>query len=140
MNEYLMYLRKSRQDNPDETVEEVLAKHERILQNFATNQLGHTIPEECIYREVVSGEMISDRPQVKALFRAIESSQIKGVLVVEPQRLSRGDLVECGTIVRYFKYSNTLIYTPMKIFNLKDDFDCRIFQDELMRGDRKSVV
>lgn len=38
MNEYLMYLRKSRQDNPDETVEEVLAKHERILQNFATNQ------------------------------------------------------------------------------------------------------
>ena len=58
MNEYLMYLRKSRQDNPDETVEEVLAKHERILQNFATNQLGHTIPEECIYREVVSGEMV----------------------------------------------------------------------------------
>lgn len=134
MNEYLMYLRKSRQDNPDETVEEVLAKHERILQNFATNQLGHAIPEECIYREVVSGEMISDRPQVKALFRAIESSTIKGVLVVEPQRLSRGDLVECGTIVRYFKYSNTLIYTPAKIFNLKDDFDCRIFQDELMRG------
>ena len=29
---YLVYLRKSRQDNPDESVEEVLAKHEIMLQ------------------------------------------------------------------------------------------------------------
>ena len=41
---YLIYLRKSRQDNPDESVEEVLAKHELILQEYAQRELGHTIP------------------------------------------------------------------------------------------------
>ena len=58
---WIMYLRKSRQDNPDESVEEVLAKHESILQEWAMRELGREIPEECIYREVVSGESIAER-------------------------------------------------------------------------------
>lgn len=33
--EILIYLRKSRSDNPEETVEEVLARHERQLQDEA---------------------------------------------------------------------------------------------------------
>lgn len=131
---YLMYLRKSRADSPNETVEEVLAKHERILQNFAINILGHRIDEEYIYREVVSGETIEDRPQIKALFEIVETKNVKGVFVVEPQRLSRGDLIDCGTVMRYFKYTNTLIYTPTKIFDLNDEFDSKFFQGELMRG------
>ena len=58
---YLMYLRKSRADNPDESVEEVLAKHEKLLQDYFMRELGHRIPEDCIYREVVSGgEDIAD--------------------------------------------------------------------------------
>ena len=35
---WLMYLRKSRQDDPNETVEEVLAKHEAILQEWARRE------------------------------------------------------------------------------------------------------
>ena len=37
MSEYIMYLRKSRQDEPNETVEEVLKKHEIQLQEYALN-------------------------------------------------------------------------------------------------------
>ena len=45
---WIMYLRKSRQDDPNETVEEVLAKHETMLQEWARNNLGRVIPEEYI--------------------------------------------------------------------------------------------
>ena len=62
---WLMYLRKSRQDDPHETVEEVLAKHEALLQDWAFRELGHTIPEEYIFREIVSGEKISDRRELQ---------------------------------------------------------------------------
>ena len=43
-----MYLRKSRQDDPNESVEEVLAKHEAMLQEWAKRELGYEIPEERI--------------------------------------------------------------------------------------------
>ena len=61
MSEYIMYLRKSRQDEPNETVEEVLKKHEIQLQEYALNNFKYKIPNEDIYREVVSGETIDDR-------------------------------------------------------------------------------
>lgn len=51
----IIYLRKSRSDDPVQTVEEVLAKHERILQDYCMKEYGKAIPEKRIYREVVSG-------------------------------------------------------------------------------------
>ena len=62
---WLLYLRKSRQDDPNETVAEVLAKHEAQLQEWAERELGMRIPEENIYREVVSGESIAAREEIK---------------------------------------------------------------------------
>lgn len=130
----LMYLRKSRADNPYETVEEVLSRHESILQDYALSRYGEKIPEQNIYREVVSGEKIENRPEMQTLLRRIESAEVDAVLVVDPQRLSRGDLLDCGNLVRAFKYSRTLIETPGKTFNLWDKFDAKMFEDELMRG------
>ena len=46
----LMYLRKSRAEE-HETVEEVLSRHEKQLQECALRQFGAVIPEENIYRE-----------------------------------------------------------------------------------------
>ena len=43
---------------PQMTVDEVLAKHETILQDFARSEFGEDIPERFIFREVVSGEKI----------------------------------------------------------------------------------
>lgn len=133
-DKYLMYLRKSRADGEHESVEEVLAKHYRILQEHAAAKLGRAIPEELIYREVVSGETIQDRPEMKKLLDRIQTEEIKGVLVVDPQRLSRGDLSDCGTIIRAFRYTDTLIITPPKTYDLGDKFDRKFFEMELMRG------
>lgn len=131
---YLIYLRKSRQDNEYETVEEVLHRHETQLQEFAIRELGYRIPEENIYREVVSGETIEDRPQVKAMFDRMQDSNVKGVLVIEPQRLTRGDLYECGVVVHTFRYSHTLVMTPTKTYNIEDKYDRKFFEMELTRG------
>ena len=133
-DKYLMYLRKSRADGEHESVEEVLAKHYRILQEHAAAKLGGAIPEELIYREVVSGETIQDRPEMKKLLDRIQTEEIKGVIVVDPQRLSRGDLSDCGTIIRAFRYTDTLIITPPKTYDLGDKFDRKFFEMELMRG------
>lgn len=133
-NKYLMYLRKSRADGEHETVEEVLGRHYRILQDHAAAKLGGAIPEELIYREVVSGETIQDRPEMKKLLDRIQTEEIKGVLVVDPQRLSRGDLSDCGTIIRAFRYTDTLIVTPPKAYDLSDKFDRKFLEMELMRG------
>ena len=131
---YLMYLRKSRQDDPNETVEEVLAKHENILQEYAMRELGGRIPEEHIYREVVSGESIEDREEIKKVLSRIEDSRIKGVLVIEPSRLSRGDLIDCGRLINEFRYTRTVVATPYMSYDLEDKMERKFFQDELLRG------
>ena len=131
---YLMYLRKSRQDDPNETVEEVLAKHENILQDFSVRELGGRIPEGNIYREVVSGESIEEREEIKKVLSRIEDNTILGVLVIEPQRLSRGDLIDCGTLISNFQYTSTSVVTPVMTYNLSNKMERKFFQDELLRG------
>ena len=131
---YIMYLRKSRADNPHETVEEVLSKHEGILQELALRLLGRKIKEEDIFREVGSGETIEDRYEIKVVLSAIESKSIKGVFVVDVQRLSRGDWTDGGKILTAFKYSDTFVITPMMIFNLQRKMDYDYFKSELTRG------
>ena len=132
--EYLIYLRKSRQDKEEETVEEVLSKHENILQDYALKTFGYRIKEDNIYREIVSGETIDDRPMIKEVFKRMEKGNVKGVLVVDCSRLSRGDLVDCGTVVRNFLYTNTLVVTPYKTLNAKDKYDRDFLERELTRG------
>ena len=132
--EYLMYLRKSRQDDPNETVEEVLSKHEKILQEYAVRVLGYRIKEENIFREIVSGETLDARPQINVVFKLMENPTTKGVLVVDPQRLTRGDLIDCGQVVHAFRYTNTLVMTPTKTYNLSEKHDRKYFEMELMRG------
>lgn len=131
---YLMYLRKSRADNPNESVEEVLEKHETILQELAERDLGGRIPEHCIFREIVSGETISERPEMMRVLSMIENPVVKGVLVVEPQRLSRGDLEDCGKVVNSFRYSGTEVIAPNMVYDLTNKMQRKFFEQELMRG------
>lgn len=132
--EILEYLRKSRSDDPNMTVEEVLSRHETILAKWAEDNLDDPIPSENIFREVVSGETIDARPQMLQLLKLIESPKIKAVLVVEVQRLSRGDLEDAGRIIKLFRYTNTKIITPMKTYDLSNEYDRDIFERELKRG------
>ena len=132
--QWIIYLRKSRQDDPNETVEEVLAKHETILQEWAEKELGGRIPEENIYREVISGESIADREEIKKVLARLEDPNIKGVIVVEPSRLSRGDLADCAKIIDSFRFSKTLVVTPYMTYDLENKMERKFFQDELLRS------
>ncbi len=133
-DDILVYLRKSRADDPTLTVEEVLARHEAILDEWAEKYLGGKVPEENKYREVVSGETIADRPEIQKVLKLIESPKIKAVLIVEVQRLSRGDLEDCGRLIKLLRYTNTLVITPQKTYDLRDEYDRDSFERELKRG------
>lgn len=130
----LDYLRKSQSDDPTMTVEEVLLTHERILDEMTERLLGGKVPEENKFREVVSGETLSDRPEIQKVLRLIESPKIKAVAVVEPQRLTRGDYEDIGRLMKLLKYTDTLIITQTRIYNLRDDYDWDAFERELKRG------
>lgn len=130
----IIYLRKSRTDNQFESIEEVLQRHERQLQDFCMRYYGEPIPESNIYREVVSGETISDRPMMIKLLEDVEKGDIDAVVVVEPQRLSRGSFGDIDKIVNTFKYTNTIIITPSKTYDLNNKYDRKFFEQELLRG------
>ncbi|MDD6275489.1 MAG: recombinase family protein [Clostridia bacterium] len=132
--EILVYLRKSRSDDPLMTVEEVLSNHETILDEWAERNIGAKVPEKNKFREIVSGETIADRPEVQKLLRLIESPKYKAVLIVEVQRLSRGDLEDAGRLIKLFRYTNTLVITPPKTYDIRDEYDRDAFERELKRG------
>lgn len=136
LDEILMYLRKSRTDDPALTVEEVLSKHEQMLNDWVERNFpgAGRIPEANRYREIVSGETIDSRPKVQELLRRIESPRAKAVLIVEPQRLSRGDLEDIGRLVKLLRYSNTLVITLQYTYDLNDERDRDMFERELKRG------
>lgn len=134
IDEILIYLRKSRQDDPNETVEEVLHRHEGDLQRYAERVWGARIPEENIYREVVSGETIDDRPEMQKLLERVQDNKTRAVLVIEPQRLTRGDMLDCGTVVHALRYTSTLCVTPTRFFDLEEKYSRREFEEELKRG------
>jgi DNA invertase Pin-like site-specific DNA recombinase len=129
-----MYLRKSRADDSSMTVDEVLAKHESILQEYAINTFGAPIPESQIIKEVVSGETIKERPGIRKVLDLITTQNISGVLCADCSRLSRGDLKDCGHIIRCFQFSNTKIITPKHTYFLADDSDRTLFKMELEQG------
>ena len=130
-----MYLRKSRQDDPNETVEEVLAKHETMLQEWARNNLGREIPEEYIYREIISGgESIDEREEMRKVLARMEDPNVAGILCRDPQRLTRGSLEDCGRLISTLLYTKTIVATPMTTYYLTDKRDLKYFESELMRG------
>ena len=133
VNQIIIYLRKSRGEE-GESLEEVLERHEKILQDYALKVFGAKIPQENIYKEVVSGENIDERPEIQNVFHRLSDHDIKGVLVVEPQRLTRGDFEDMGRVLNIFKYSNTLVVTPVKTYDLDNQFDYKILKMELMQG------
>lgn len=121
-----MYLRKSQSDDPNESVAETLARHEKRLRDVA-KQNGHHISH--IYREVVSGETIAAREQIKRLLN--EAREWDYVYCVREDRLARGDSVDQGLVIRAFIASDTKIVTPFKIFDLKNRSDQQSFEVSL---------
>ena len=131
-----IYLRKSRADREAEArgEGETLARHERILLDLAKKR-GYNVG--AIYREVVSGETISARPVMQQLLQEVEAGKWDGVLVVEVERLARGDTIDQGVVSRAFQFSNTLIITPMKTYDPNNEFDEEYFEFGLFMSRRE---
>ena len=133
--EYLIYLRKSRSDASLEAMGvDVLERHEQILLDLAKRM---NLSIGGIYREVVSGESISARPEMQKLLSEVESGRWEGVLVMEVERLARGDTVDQGIVQRAFQYSGTKIITPTKTYNPNNEFDEEYFEFGLFMSRRE---
>lgn len=134
--EKVMYLRKSQTDDPLLSVEEILSKHEQMIDDWVERHQpeGGPIPEENRYREIGSGETIAARERIRAMLRAVESPKIKAVVITEPSRLTRGDLEDIGYLVKILRYTNTLVITLSYTYDLNDERDRELFERELMRG------
>lgn len=138
-NEYLIYLRKSRSDIEAETrgEGETLVRHQNILIELARRQ-NLNVTE--IYREMVSGETIAARPVMQKLLSEVEQGRWAGVIVVDVDRLARGDTIDQGFVAQTFKFSDTLIVTPMKTYDPKNEFDEEYFEFGLFMSRREYKV
>ncbi|MEK4754861.1 recombinase family protein [Priestia sp. FSL R5-0597] len=120
-----IYLRKSRSDIEEEkkATEEgrdydTLDRHRKRLLAVA-KQEHHNIVK--IFEEVVSGESISERPMMQEVLRSVEKGDIDAVMVIDLDRLGRGDMLDQGLIDRAFRYTSTLIITPSDVYDPEDE-------------------
>lgn len=135
---YCMYLRKSRADMEEERrgVGETLSRHKHMLMDLA-RRFGVTISEEAIYREIVSGDTVAERPEVQRLLRDVENRRWDGVFAADVDRLARGDTMDQGLIAQTFLYTHTLIISPYKIYDPDDPSDREFFEMKLFFARRE---
>ena len=133
---YAMYLRKSRADVEAEArgEGETLAKHEKALTELAKRQNLSIIKR---YKEIVSGENIAARPQMQALLADVSNGIYEGVLVMEIERLARGDTIDQGVVAQAFKSSHTKIITPIKNYDPNNEYDEEYFEFSLFMSRRE---
>ena len=131
-----IYLRKSRMDGTDENIEDTLARHERMLIDYCKR---NNLLIVKTYKEIVTGDSIEARPQMQQLLEDVEDQLFEGVVVVELERLSRGNPLDQYVIADIFKKSKTLIYTLTKTYNLaaEDEFDEEFFEFGLFMSRRE---
>lgn len=131
-----IYLRKSRSDVEAEQrgESETLARHKKTLLELADSR-GYNVIK--IYPEVVSGDTIAARPVMQQLLADTEQELYDGVMVMEVERLARGDTIDQGIVAQTFKYSNTKIITPLKIYDPNNEFDEEYFEFGLFMSRRE---
>jgi len=135
MDKYCMYLRKSRKDLEAEKngEGETLARHKRILSDYAAKNGLHIAH---IYQEIVSGDTIAARPQVQQMIQDCYAGKYRGILVVDPDRLGRGNQGDMQTFLDCFKYSNNrdglLVITPTKTYDVAHNSDDERYMEFVM--------
>ena len=136
MDEYCLYLRKSRIDLEAEAngQGDTLARHRADLLKLARKR-GLNITG--CYEEVRSGESIAERPEMQRLLNDVEAGRWTGVLVMEVERLARGNTTDQGVVADTFKYSDTKIVTPNKVYDPGDEFDEEYFEFGLFMSRRE---
>ena len=136
MEQYARYLRKSRfdRDYAELSVEETLKRHEAILDKLAKER-GYFVAKT--YYEVVSGESIAARPEIQKLLEEVNDGLYAGVLVVDVERLARGNSGDQAYISQVFQFTGTKIITPSKIYDPNNEFDEEYFEFGLFMSRRE---
>lgn len=158
MDVYVMYLRKSRADMEAEKLGEgeTLKRHKEILTTLAARQ-GLYVGK--IYEEIVSGETIEARPEIQKMINECYEGKYRGIIVVDVDRLSRGNQGDMQTIMDCLRYSNNrnglLVVTPTKTYDVAHNPDdeeymefvlfmsrreYKTIQKRLDRGRKQAVV
>ena len=117
--EVAIYLRKSRDEEQSGTAE-TLARHRAVLMGMVET-LKFVLLD--VYEEVVSGESLYARPEMLKLLEAVQSDKYDAVLCMDIDRLGRGGMSNQGMILDAFKFSDTQIITPEKVYDLADETD-----------------
>ncbi len=158
MDKYAIYLRKSRADLEAEKLGEgeTLARHKKILTEFAVRK---ELYVEKIYQEIGSGETIEARPQIQALINDCYAGLYRGIIVIDVDRLSRGNQGDMQVIMDCLRFSNNrggiLVVTPTKTYDVAHNADdeeymefvlfmsrreYKTIQKRLLRGKQQAVV
>lgn len=158
MEQYAMYLRKSRADLEAEKLGEgeTLKRHKEILTNLAAKN-GLYVGK--IFQELVSGETIAARPQIQQLINECYEGKYRGIIIIDVDRLSRGNQGDMQVIMDCLKYANNrnglLVVTPTKTYDVSHNADdeeymefvlfmsrreYKTIQKRLERGRRQAVV
>lgn len=158
MDIYAMYLRKSRADIEAEKLGEgeTLKRHKDILTKLAARN-GLYVGK--IFQEIVSGETIEARPQIQQMIQECYEGKYKGIIIIDVDRLSRGNQGDMQTIMDCLKYSNNrnglLVVTPTKTYDVAHNHDdeeymefvlfmsrreYKTIQKRLDRGRKQAVV
>ena len=135
---YAMYLRKSRTDLELEAMGEgeTLVRHQNMLMNLAAKYDIH--PDQIvIYKELVSGDSIDERPQMQQLIADVFAKKYKAVLCVEVERLARGNTSDQGLVASAFETSSTAIMTLTKTYDPTNEFDQEYFEFGLFMSRRE---
>ncbi|WP_099190808.1 recombinase family protein [Tepidibacter mesophilus] len=111
INNVVIYLRKSRGDDMT-----VLDNHKLELVEYA-NKNGWKYN---VFEEVVSGERLANRPKMQKVLDLIEQGLYDGILVMDIDRLTRGNMRELGEIIEVINYANIPIITPTKTYDVSD--------------------
>lgn len=157
-DEYAIYLRKSRADIEAEKLGEgeTLARHKKILTELAARK-GLFVRK--IFHEIVSGETIAARPQIQELMKECYEGKYRGIIIIDVDRLSRGNQGDMQKIMDCLKFSNNnsglLVITPTKTYDVAHNSDdeeymefvlfmsrreYKTIQKRLDRGRKQAVV
>lgn len=135
INNVAIYLRKSRGEDIH-----VLDNHLKRLK-IRSNANGW---KYTVYKEIGSGASIDGRIEIKKLLNDIKDKIYDAVLVVDVDRLSRGDGLDNEIIMRALKESSTLLVvdSPYQVLdlNLDTDEDMMIFKSVISRMEYKQII
>ena len=158
IDQYAIYLRKSRADVEAEKMGEgeTLARHKKILTDLAARK---SLYVGKIYQEIVSGETIAARPEIQNLIKDCYAGMWRGIIIIDVDRLSRGNQGDMQIIMDCLKFSNNrnglLVVTPTKTYDVSHNPDdeeymefvlfmsrreYKTIQKRLERGRRQAVV